>query len=258
MHDTRSLPHVGLMHRSGLVCLVVVASSLVAAGLDIAKGAQADIPEWQTIPTHYGDMKVREFGPADAPLVIAIHGMNDNEFIRSEWNPTAQSLAEAGFHVFVPDFHSAPAEMRPGALTGEILRSWLTDFAMHHDGFVPARYRAVAKPKMVVMGKSWGARMAAEAGSMEEVVGTVLAVPVIPDSDAGRLLPELRGEVALLMVEDDEVAPIQKSVTFRKLLGGRETWVQAQKGGHRVVAEFVEPITSFVEGLRERYMHGEL
>merc|ERR1712007_280105 len=118
---------------------------------------------------------------------------------------------------------------------------------------VPDDRKETLQTRIAVMGKSWGARMAAEAGALPQVVATVLVVPGFSDKEAARTLPDIKNRVALCMVEDDPVVPFKKSATFRKLLGGRETWIQAKEGGHKVVPEFVQPIANFIIGTREKF-----
>lgn len=214
------------------------------------------MPAWQPFGTSYGPLTVREFGPHDGPLVFAVHGVTDNNYIREEWNPTALQLAADGFHVLLPDFHSAPAALRPSAMTGDVFRQLVAELALHHDGFVPQRYRTSAPPKMAVLGKSWGAQMAAEAAQLPQVVAAALVVPAFSERTAEELLPKTQCEVALFMVEDDDVAPISNGPTFLELLGPRGHWTQAASGGHRILAEFVEPIATFLERARDSFVHG--
>merc|ERR1712232_1105141 len=112
--------------------------------LTAARGVASDagLPPWVPLMTPFGEMRVREFGESSGPLAILIHGMNDKERIRNEWNPVAKLLAAEGFHVMVPDFHSAPKTLRPGALTGEAIRELISDSsetAFHRDGEVLGR-----------------------------------------------------------------------------------------------------------------------
>lgn len=240
----------------GLLLASLLAS---AVGEDAGASGAAELPEWQAIETAFGTVRLLEFGPHNGPLVVCIHGMMDNNFIRGEWDPVAQGLAQEGFHVLLPDFHSAPEALRPGQLSGEDLRSLLTEFALHLDNFVPARYRTVAAPRMAVLGKSWGARMAAEAGLMPQVVAVALATPPFSVAEAGRLLPNIRGEVALLMVRDDTTVPISSATLYKELLQGKAVWVEAPTGGHRVVPEFHRPLVDFLIGVRDRdrFAHGD-
>lgn len=232
---------------------------LLSLSAALLSGGRAEdlIPEWHNVETSHGTMRLREFGPHDGPLVICIHGMMDNDFIRDEWNPVAQKLAAADFHVLVPDFHSGPEALRPGAATGDDLRGLIAELTMHLDGFVPARYRAVVKPKVTVLGKSWGARMAAEAGQLPQTVAVGLVVPALSEETAARLLPSIHGDVALLMVRDDDIAPVSKAPYFKKLFQKEAKWVEAPRGGHRIVPDFEEPLVEFLEGVRERYTHDD-
>jgi len=231
------------------VFLLLVVVDGVAAG-DL-------LPEWESWATPFGPMRVREFGSSSKPLVILVHGITDSDFIRSEFNPVALKLAIDGFHVLVPDFHSAPATLRPDKLTGEVLRELLTGTLAHRNEFVPSRYRTVVRPKMVVMGKSWGARMAAEAGALEEVIGVALVVPALGKS-AVELIPRIRGELAVLLVRDDPVVDFaDASALLKSAIADRVvTWRVAATGGHRVLDEFVRPLVDFVAKVRRSFTHG--
>lgn len=235
-----------------LLFAYVVESRVTAASAD-----SVDIHVWRSTETQFGIIRLREFGPHDGPLVICIHGIKDNDFIRDEWNPVALRLADEGFHVLVPDFHSAPDLLRPGKMSGESVRILVEDLASNLDGFVPLRYRSSMIPKVAVFGKSWGARMAAEAAALPQVVGVALVAPSFSEEMAGILLPGIKGKLALLMAEDDAVVPISRSIAFRSLLNGQETYVEVGRGGHTIVKEYVEPLAAFAQSIRDRFLHGE-
>ncbi|CAJ1439221.1 unnamed protein product [Effrenium voratum] len=132
--------------------------------------ANDPLPPWDSLETEYGPIKVREFGPPEGPFIVLIHGMRDTQSVREEWTPVAQKLAAASFHVLAPDFHSAPAQLRPGTLSGEVLRDLFQNTLCSRNHMIPARYHSVIRPKAIVMGKSWGARMAAEVASLDDIV----------------------------------------------------------------------------------------
>lgn len=212
-------------------------------------------PSWQSAETSLGPLKFREFGESDGPLVLCFHGMTDSPFIRDEWNAVAYRLAEEGFHVVVPDFHSAPEALQPGRATGDRVREVVAELAQHL-GAVPTRYHAAVAPKLVVLGKSWGGRMAAEAAALPQVIGVGLVAPAISESQAATLFPLIHGEKALLMVRDDPVVPFDRAAGLRRLLGGDSVhWSEAPSGGHRVVEAFVAPLASFLVQLRGKYLH---
>ncbi|CAJ1357212.1 unnamed protein product [Effrenium voratum] len=215
----------------------------------------------------YGPIKVREFGPPEGPFIAGALGFWDGRdtqpqarrSVREEWTPVAQKLAAASFHVLAPDFHSAPAQLRPGTLSGEVLRDLFQNTLCSRNHMIPARYHSVIRPKAIVMGKSWGARMAAEVASLDDIVATALVTPALGDQDQVQsLLSQIQGRVAIALVEDDEV------VDFRATKGkiqaaskGRELmWIEAKKGGHRVVEDFVMPLVEFAESARELFVHG--
>eukprot|EP00438_Fugacium_kawagutii_P024575 Skav223355 [mRNA] locus=scaffold200:478665:502432:+ [translate_table: standard] len=112
----------------------------------IGQGSNPMPRPWETLETEHGPMKIREFGPAEGPLVVLIHGMKDDESIRNEWNQVAVKLATASFHVIVPDFHSAPELLRPGRLSGEVLRDLFPTLCSRNH-MIPSRYSAVASPR---------------------------------------------------------------------------------------------------------------
>ena len=221
-------------------------------------GANDELPPWETLETEYGPMKIREFGPVEAPLAVLIHGMKDAEFIRNEWNQVAHKLAAACFHVIVPDFHSAPELLRPGRLTGEALRELFPTLCSRNH-MIPSRYRSVIRPKAIIMGKSWGARMAAEVGALDDIVAVGLVTPSLGDQDQVQsLLSKIQGRVIVGLVADDEVLDFTSTRDkIKAASGGRDiTWIEAPHGGHRVVMEFVSPLVDFAESARELFVHG--
>lgn len=217
----------------------------------------AEIPKWEAMETPFGEMQVREFGEPSGPLAVLVHGMGDSDYIREEFNPVATRLADEGFHVLLPNFHSAPRELRPGRLTGEVFRELLSGPLSHRNEMIPSRYRAAAKPRMLVMGKSWGARMAAEAGALDEVVATALVVPSLGPKAGGAMLPHIHGALGVFLVKDDDVVDYDGASSAIKLvLGSREvTWKVALKGGHRVLPEFLEPLVAFAKAALPAFAH---
>jgi len=254
------------MHPSWLHAILALSPWIVTA----AAGSEA-LPDWHPVETTFGSMQVREFGPHDGPLVICIHGMMDNDFIRNEWNAVAGGLAKEGFHVVLPDFHSAPAVVRPGACSGDDVRKLVVDLALELDGFVPARYRSVAPPRIAVMGKSWGAKMAAEAGALQQVVAVGLVTPAVSEKEAPLLFSQIRtSDVALAMTHDDDVAKFERADLYKEILRRKKTYkshaklappsisfIQWPRGGHRIVPEFTEPLAKFCTRARDagRWMH---
>eukprot|EP00929_Paragymnodinium_shiwhaense_P092440 TRINITY_DN52359_c0_g1_i1.p1 TRINITY_DN52359_c0_g1~~TRINITY_DN52359_c0_g1_i1.p1 ORF type:complete len:269 (+),score=47.89 TRINITY_DN52359_c0_g1_i1:67-807(+) len=245
--------------RSVVVRLVLSVCLLVARNAAAQEGD--GLPPWETIETHLGELKIREFGPRDGPLAILVHGMMNNDYIRNEWNPVALQLAEKDFHVIVPDFHSGSQKMRPGSMSGDDFRRLVSDYFAHRNEMVPSRYRASVSPKVLVMGKSWGAKMAAAAGSLDAVVATAFVVPAISGHAANDMFPKIKGEMVIALTKDDNNVPYERA---RKELGeasnGRKVqWIIAEKGGHRIVSDFVEPLVNFAELVREHFQHsGEL
>lgn len=221
--------------------------------LRLAAGDDAALPDWQPFETEFGRIQVRELGPHNGPLVLLIHGMMDNDFIHNEWNPVALRLAALGYHVLMPNFHSGPEGLRPGKLTGETLRQLISGSISEANSMIPARYRTVVKPRLSVMGKSWGARMASEAGALSEVVAVGLVVPAL-GSDAPRLLPAIQGSITMCLVEDDPVVNfVEASETLRTAAAKEVGWHVAKVGGHRVLPDFVDPLVDFIEANRDRY-----
>ncbi|CAK9099747.1 unnamed protein product [Durusdinium trenchii] len=184
--------------------------------------------------------------------------MKDSEQIRNEWNEVARRLAAASFHVLVPDFHSAPSPLRPGRLSGEVVRELFPTLCTRNH-MIPSRYKSVIRPKAIVMGKSWGARMAAEVAALDDIVAVGLVVPSLGDQDqAQSLLSKIQGRVMVGLVEDDEVLDfVSTREKIKGASGGRDfEWIEVKSGGHRVVPEFVAPLVQFAESARELFVHG--
>lgn len=246
-----------LVRRAVALWLLLQASFRCASADD--ELPDSSLPMWESVETPLGPMRIREFGSPNDPLVVLVHGMMDNDDIRNEWNPVALQLADKGFHVLLPDFHSGPEVLRPERLTGDDFRELMLSTLLHQNQMVPSRYMAVVKPKAVVMGKSWGARMAAEAATLEGVVAAALVVPSLHAAAAANLLPQIKGSLGVFLVKDDAVVDFEyTSKAFKATLGERKvTWVEAEKGGHKLVDEFVAPLVEFVESARQAFVHGD-
>lgn len=216
-----------------------------------------DLPLWDELHTEWGPVRVRHFGDTSGPLVVAVHGMKDSDGIRNEWNVVAKKLASEGFHVMVPDFHSAPQELQPGSMTGEIFSDLISNTLLHHNDHVPMRYRTNVSPTLVTLGKSWGARMAADAAAhlgKRTVIASGLVVPGFGKA-ADSVLPKIEGDLAVFLVEDDPVIDYESTkLAITSALGEKQaSWHLAKTGGHSIVPEFTEGLVEFVKTAFERH-----
>lgn len=235
---------------AGALVLACLSGSAPLSAWAQEVSVDGQVPPWEPLETPFGTMRLREFGSTSDPLVVLVHGMMDSDVVREEWNPVALQLAAAGFHVLLPDFHSGPEELRPGRLTADGFRELMQSTLLHQNEQVPSRYKSAVKAKAVVMGKSWGAYVAAEAAAgLEEVVATALVVPALHAAAAEELFPKIQGRLGVFLVKDDAVVDFEHtSKALRAVLGDRRiTWVVAESGGHQLVQEFVAPLVRFVE-----------
>src|SRR5262245_11422063 len=91
-----------------LIALIVAAAAaypladLLREPLDDAAraGLLRDGKAQRFVKLPLGTMHVREFGPADAPVVLLVHGGAVGGFGYAHWQ---QPLADAGYRVIVPD-----------------------------------------------------------------------------------------------------------------------------------------------------------
>mmetsp|Transcript_54280 Transcript_54280/g.115829 ORF Transcript_54280/g.115829 Transcript_54280/m.115829 type:complete len:251 (+) Transcript_54280:152-904(+) len=231
---------------------------LHAAALSPWLAEAASLPAWKEVSTSLGSIKLRELGPHDGPLAICIHGAMNNEFIRGEWDEIALKLAEAGYHVLIPNFHSGPKTTTPRHTNSDDVRALIVDLAFTLDGFVPSRYKAVAAPKVFVLGKSWGGRQAAEIALLPQVVGAALVAPAIGEKEAGIIMPKIKGEVVLCMAKDDPVVPFSRAAKFLQNLPEKQTFIEAASGGHKVLPEYTLPILALAERIRDAFSHDEV
>mmetsp|Transcript_52480 Transcript_52480/g.125402 ORF Transcript_52480/g.125402 Transcript_52480/m.125402 type:complete len:263 (+) Transcript_52480:61-849(+) len=248
--------------RRGMRVLLQVVLGFCALGLlgdkPVAAAEDDGLPRWGRVRTPSGELDVRQFGASTGPLAILIHGMMDNDYIHNEWNAVAQKLAQLEFHVVVPNFHSGPPSMQPGQLSADDLRDFVA-FAMQHlNERVPARYRATIPAGALVMGKSWGARMALEAGLLAEVKGVAAVVPAV-GPDILQHFPRIKGKLAFCFSQDDPIVKFESaSAAIREALGSRKdavVWEVAAQGGHRVLPDFTAPLVEFAESLRPAFSH---
>mmetsp|Transcript_79204 Transcript_79204/g.183785 ORF Transcript_79204/g.183785 Transcript_79204/m.183785 type:complete len:239 (-) Transcript_79204:208-924(-) len=229
-------------------------ASAVLTWLSVVAAEESSLPSWELVATHFGELAVREFGPQDGPLAVLVHGMMDSDFIHNEWNAMAKSLADEGFHVLIPNFHST-RQLSPGVLTPDAFQELLLRTLLPRNSMVPTRYHSSVRPRVVLMGKSWGSSMAAQAAAaLDEVVGAALVVPL---PAVASFLPSIKGQLVLCLAKDDPVVDFSEvSHSFRAALGEREvSWVEAEHGGHQVLGEFVPPLLAFAKKVRSAFIH---
>lgn len=244
------------LHNIGCCCFFLV-TLLCITTIDGIEESSDALPLWEELHSEWGPVQVRHFGDASGPLVVAVHGMKDADGIRNEWNEVAQRLASEGFHVMVPNFHSAPKELQPGIMTGKAFSDLISNTLLHHNEHVPMRYRTTVSPTLVTLGKSWGARMAAQAAAhlgKRTIIAAGLVVPGL-GGDAAMVLPKIEGDLAVFLVKDDPIVDFEATQqTIKDALGEKQPeWHIANTGGHSVVPEFTEGLVEFVKAAFERY-----
>ena len=103
-----------------------------------------------------GDWEIQRVGDT-GPVVIALHGLS--AAVLREWDGLAEACGQQGFQVWLPNFHgSAWSSEEQVRLVEELVKS--------HE-------------EVILMGKSWGGKLAAKAACKCEVKGLVLVCPAI-------------------------------------------------------------------------------
>jgi hypothetical protein len=112
-----------------------------------------------------------EWGPADGPPVLCLHGLLDQGLI---WEPVAQALAAAGYRVIAPDLRGHGRSDHGGAGGSYTPLEFIGDAVALVDQLLDQPFRLV--------GHSLGTVVASGVASLreEKVNGLVLIEPVLP------------------------------------------------------------------------------
>ncbi|CAJ1445966.1 unnamed protein product [Effrenium voratum] len=198
-------------------------------GKDITRGLPTD--GWQT---SLGSMQVEEYGRS-GPLAIAIHGMAKS--MVTEWDFTAQHLAEEGYHVLVPNFHSNK-DTRPGKISADSAAAVLLDLM-----------KLVGSSKIsLLMGKSWGGGMASALVNKPELQARGHEVEKMVLVAPASLQPwPASCRAALFWAEDDAVVPIKNAEAQPELLQKLKLFHKERTGGHRILDTYLPAIMEFAE-----------
>merc|ERR1719265_1466538 len=86
----------------------------------VPQGAPDGLPGYEDAITPWGKLPVRHFGDKQGPPLICVHGAEDTDETRNAFNNVAIKLGMKGWHVMVPNFHAAPAELQAGKMYGHI------------------------------------------------------------------------------------------------------------------------------------------
>merc|ERR1719379_542561 len=110
--------------------------------------------------------------------------MNAAKEVKEEWTDVALAIADRGFHVLQPDFHSNP-KTAPGGTASPADFALAVRDLLGVNEHVPRRYQAAVPPKALLLGKSWGAGMALSAALElpRQIVGLGLVVPAVSPED---------------------------------------------------------------------------
>lgn len=139
--------------RIWLFCLAALVSPLLSACTKETEGT--DMPASAVTP-HSSDMeingitlRVTEAGPKNGPLVLLIHGFPELAY---SWRYQIPALAEAGYHVVVPDMRGYGGSSSPANVE---------DFDIHHlAGDVVGLIDAFGHETASLIGHDWGAAVA--------------------------------------------------------------------------------------------------
>lgn len=153
-----------------------------------------------------GSLVATEYGPRDAAeLVLTVHGIA-HELV-SEWEDTgiATAAALAGYRVVCLNFHSNSA-LKPGEADTATIVTAIDEVLV-----------ALNYPHAVLMGKSWGGKVAVAvaAARPEKITKLVLSAPAfgMAPEDAA-VLSKLKMPICLGWSEDDVTIPHKTHLVY--------------------------------------------
>eukprot|EP00435_Cladocopium_sp_Y103_P045084 s414_g12.t2 len=178
--------------------------------------------------TELGPIEVFEFGKANQPLAVAIHGMAKSKI--HEWDPTAEELAKAGYHVLVPNFHSLQ-DLKPGTISTGAIKTILQNL------MTQSKQQQIS----LLLGKSWGGGVASKiaADPLFKVKKLVLVAP----AEMSKWPSDC--QVALFWTEDDAVVPIKRADAHPELIEKLDFFHKEKTGGHQILDAYVPLIRDF-------------
>jgi len=195
-----------------------------------------------------GQVKYKEYGKPESPLIVMIHGASESPQVVREWERTASLLSSRGFLVVLPNFHTNPAT-KPGSSTAtQSIQKVLDQFA---------RDKAQStNSSFIIMGKSWGGGQALRylAKHASKVQKIVLVAPMGGEEPSSwRSVERPKIPALLLYAEDDQVFRPHRVSVLQALLPNLEVKTAAS-GGHKVLSEFDEQIANFVQKRKQEHV----
>ncbi len=147
------------------------------------------------IETEYGKVFGMVAGPENGRTILAIHGYSQRNGWHT-WEPMMAPLAEAGFRVVSVDMpgwgQSVPTQGQVGGKTAVMTVLQLLD--------------GLSAETAVLMGKSWGGKVAVETAVSHprRIAHLILTAPALRDVEQARKISQ---PVLLAWAEDDPVIP---------------------------------------------------
>lgn len=199
----------------------------------------AEVGSMKRIATHLGDVQVRLIGKASKGTVVCLSGINPD--LSDEWVPVGSRLAEIGYQVAIIDFHSnekTKPKMLWGGVSDEDVEKIIRIYLI---GGLGVR-------SVTLMGKSWGGRQASLFTAMNPQLVSRLCLVCPASSDKALVNGVARAGIPVLMAwaRDDYVKWYSNTATWRSALGASLELHTAEKGGHLILPEYIEPISRFV------------
>lgn len=173
--------------------------------------------------------------------VVCLNGINPK--LSSEWLPTAEKLSQKGHRVIIIDFHSnektAPKLLWGGISDADVQR-------IVRDNIIFDEFKA---KKVVLLGKSWGGRQASLfAGRYPQLVSKLgLICPASSRASIVNGMKESKVPTFMGWAKDDYVKWYSNTFVWKSALSDQLTLVTAEKGGHFILPEFVEPLIRFID-----------
>lgn len=184
----------------------------------------------------YDDLLLHVFGPEKGPLVLALHGAHAKRKTGGmfEWESVGKKLEETGHRIIVPNLHTIGLDKEMAPVLSKVL-----DWA-HADSF------------SVLMGKSWGGKVAAHfaANSPSKVKKLVLAAPSLSEEEVHTFKLDKNIPTLLLWAKDDADVPFSRQEALVASLQANGVPVEvftAESGGNKVLDAYVTAVEAFAQ-----------
>jgi pimeloyl-ACP methyl ester carboxylesterase len=204
--------------------------------------ARADsVPgELREVDSHLGKIEVRVLGDITPDNIPVVCFPGKIPALVDEWVAVADPLSKHGYAVAIVHFHSNPRTSPASGISPQDVANIINEAILG---------KLFHAQKAVILGKSWGGYMAMAYATShpDKVIKLALQAPASCTKERIAYLHQAHVRTFLAWAKDDPSVGYATHGMFQEEFGAELTFYSAEKGGHRVIAEYAEPILQFLQ-----------